>query len=92
MAKRLTAAGLRALIREEIGNRTRRRSLREGASSFDWESPAGVSVEDAIRELSAAVIDYHLGDDIENQDQFMPDVHNDILACVEKIASSYEWA
>jgi hypothetical protein len=89
--KRLSVQGLRELVKEEFSRARGRRPLREDASAFDWESPAGASVSDAIRELAAAVIDYHVGDDIENQDEFMPEVHNDILACVEKISNEYDW-
>jgi len=87
---KLTATGLRTLIREEASRVRRRRTLHEiKGSEIDWESPEGEEINDAIENLTGILLDMIYGENISDHDGAHPDVHNDIVACVEKIFDEY---
>lgn len=81
--KKLNAAGLRALIREEASHVRRRRRLREA----DMQNTP--DVEEAIEELTGVLLDQLFPDDIDSHDGAHPEVHNAIMACVDKILAEY---
>ena len=87
---KLTATGLRTLIREEAKRVRSRRALHEiSIEDIDWESAEGKHLDDAIETLTGTVLDMIYGENISDHDGAHPEVHNDILACVEKIFSEY---
>lgn len=86
---KLTATGLRTLIREEASRVRRRRGLAE-ESKYPAQPWLTEEIEEAIDVLTGACLDAIFDeDDLEGHDNAHPEVHNDILACVEKIFSEY---
>ena len=90
---RLTKKQLARLVREEMLRR-RGRPLREAASAsgIDWESEKGRAIGEAAQSLAFAVIEYFVDEDgADRFDSYVPEVNNDIVACVEKVAAEYDW-
>jgi hypothetical protein len=85
---KLTATGLRTLIREEASRVRRRRGLAE-ESKYPGQPWLTDDVEEAVETLVGACLDEIYGDNVEEHDAAHSEVHNDIMACVEKIFSEY---
>jgi hypothetical protein len=95
--RRVTPEGLRSIIQRELMELRRisvGRSLNESAgASIDWNSESGAAIEDAIQGLTFAIIEHFVGgDDPGETDSYVSEVHNDIVAAVEKMVGKYSWS
>lgn len=87
-AVRLTQGQLRNIV-EAVARRT---CLSEASTGdIDWEGEAGQELSSTITGLAHQVIEMFVTDD-DRVDSFVTEVNNDLLACVEQIASGYDWS